>query len=79
MYFFLDVGCNYGVPVCTEDAPEKAMRTSFLSTFGIATDQGGKLGLGKTKSVICMYSSYQVITCLVIKVNKMSSVNKKKE
>ncbi|KAF4527466.1 hypothetical protein B566_EDAN016276 [Ephemera danica] len=53
-----------GVPVLkvsTEDAPEKAMRTNFLSTFGIATDQGGKLGLGKTKTIICMYSTYQVI------------------
>lgn len=48
------------IVVNTDDAPEKAMRTSFLSTFGIATDQGGKLGLGKSKSIICMYSSFQV-------------------
>ncbi|XP_059475832.1 ragulator complex protein LAMTOR3 [Neocloeon triangulifer] len=53
-----------GVPVLkvsTDDAPDKAMRTNFLSTFGIATDQGGKLGLGKTKSIICMYENFQVI------------------
>ncbi|XP_065342440.1 ragulator complex protein LAMTOR3 [Cloeon dipterum] len=53
-----------GVPilkVCSDDSPDKATRTSFLSTFGIATDQGGKLGLGKTKSIICMYENYQAI------------------
>jgi mitogen-activated protein kinase kinase 1 interacting protein 1 len=37
------------------------MRPSFLSTFGMATDQGGKLGLGKNKAIICMYSTYQVV------------------
>jgi hypothetical protein len=36
------------------------MRPNFLSTFGMATDQGGKLGLGKNKALICMYSTYQV-------------------
>lgn len=53
-----------GVPVIsvTDDTtPELAMRASFLSTFGMATDQGSKLGLGKNKTIICMYSSYQVI------------------
>lgn len=52
-----------GVPVVSvadEKAPELAMRASFLSTFGMATDQASKLGLGKNKIVICMYSSYQV-------------------
>lgn len=53
-----------GVPlikVNTEEAVELAMRPTFLSTFGMATDQGSKLGLGKNKLLICMYSSYQVI------------------
>ncbi|CAD6216290.1 GSCOCG00004441001-RA-CDS [Cotesia congregata] len=53
-----------GVPVVsvsTDTAPELAMRASFLSTFGMATDQGSKLGLGKNKTIMCMYSSYQVI------------------
>ncbi|XP_053970615.1 ragulator complex protein LAMTOR3-A isoform X2 [Hylaeus volcanicus] len=53
-----------GVPVISvadEKAPELAMRASFLSTFGMATDQGSKLGLGKNKTIICMYSSYQVV------------------
>lgn len=48
------------VSVADEKAPELAMRASFLSTFGMATDQASKLGLGKNKIVICMYSSYQV-------------------
>lgn len=53
-----------GVPVvsvASEKAPELAMRASFLSTFGMATDQASKLGLGKNKTIICTYSSYQVI------------------
>ncbi|KAH0564421.1 ragulator complex protein LAMTOR3-A [Cotesia glomerata] len=53
-----------GVPVVsvsTDTAPELAMRAIFLSTFGMATDQGSKLGLGKNKTIMCMYSSYQVI------------------
>lgn len=53
-----------GVPVISvsdEKAPELAMRASFLSTFGMATDQGSKLGLGKNKTLISMYSSYQVV------------------
>ncbi|XP_011057274.1 PREDICTED: ragulator complex protein LAMTOR3-A isoform X2 [Acromyrmex echinatior] len=51
-----------GVPVISvanEKAPELATRASFLSTFGMATDQGSKLGLGKNKTIICMYSNYQ--------------------
>lgn len=58
-----------GVPVVSvadETTPELAMRASFLSTFGMATDQGSKLGLGKNKTIICMYSSYQVIKKNVI-------------
>ncbi|XP_044762607.1 ragulator complex protein LAMTOR3-A [Coccinella septempunctata] len=53
-----------GVPVvkvCTEKAPEGAMRFGFISTFGLAVDQGSKLGLGRTSTVICYYSQYQVI------------------
>ncbi|XP_046734081.1 ragulator complex protein LAMTOR3-A [Diprion similis] len=53
-----------GVPVISvsdEKAPELAMRASFLSTFGMATDQGSKLDLGKNKTIISIYSSYQVV------------------
>lgn len=53
-----------GVPllrVSSDKAPEHAMRPNFISTFGLAVDQGGKLGLGKTETLICSYSQYQVI------------------
>ncbi|XP_043274928.1 ragulator complex protein LAMTOR3-A isoform X2 [Venturia canescens] len=53
-----------GVPVVSvsnDKVPELATRASFLSTFAMATDQGSKLGLGKNKTIICMYSSYQVV------------------
>ncbi|CAK1587183.1 unnamed protein product [Parnassius mnemosyne] len=53
-----------GVPVVravTERAPQLALRPNFISTFGMATDQASKLGLGRNKTIISMYSSYQVI------------------
>ncbi|VVC88593.1 ragulator complex protein LAMTOR3 homolog [Leptidea sinapis] len=53
-----------GVPVVrsvTEKAPQLALKPNFISTFGMATDQASKLGLGKNKTIISMYSSYQVI------------------
>lgn len=42
-----------GVPVikvANDSAPEHALRPGFLSTFALATDQGSKLGLSKTKA-----------------------------
>lgn len=36
------------------------MRPNFLTTFAMATDQSSKLGQGRNKTIICMYSSYQV-------------------
>ncbi|XP_013406226.1 ragulator complex protein LAMTOR3-A isoform X1 [Lingula anatina] len=53
-----------GVPVfkvSTENAPELALRPTFLSTFGMATDQASKLGLSKNKSMISTYSAFQVV------------------
>lgn len=53
-----------GVPIMVvqnDKAPELAMKPAFLSTFGLAIDRGSKLGLGKTKTLICSYSQYQVI------------------
>lgn len=53
-----------GVPllkVGIDKTPEHATRSSFISTFGLAIDQGSKLGLGKTSTLICSYSQYQVI------------------
>lgn len=53
-----------GVPllkVASEDAPELGMRPSFLSTFGMATDQASKLGMGKNTKIVCVYGTYQII------------------
>ncbi|CAH1113352.1 unnamed protein product [Psylliodes chrysocephalus] len=53
-----------GVPmlkVGNDKTPEQAARPNFISTFGLAIDQGSKLGLGKTTTLICAYSQYQVI------------------
>jgi len=53
-----------GVPILktsNDKAPESALRPSFLSTFGMATDQGSKLGLGRNNVVICLYTNYQVV------------------
>lgn len=47
--------------VATDKAPQMAMRSNFLSTFGLAVDQGSKLGLGKTRTLICSHSQYQII------------------
>ena len=52
--------CNYNVTVSTEEAPELALRSNFLSTFGMALDQGGKLGLGKSRSLVTFYGNSQV-------------------
>jgi len=44
-----------------ESAPEQALRMNFLSTFGTASDQASKLGMGKNTRIISMYQNYQVI------------------
>lgn len=51
-----------GVPlvkVANDSAPE-ALKPSQLSIFTQCSEQAGKLHLGKNKSIICMYSNYQV-------------------
>jgi mitogen-activated protein kinase kinase 1 interacting protein 1 len=53
-----------GVPIlkaATENVPELALRPIFLATFGMATEQASKMGLSKNKTIICIYSSYQVV------------------
>ncbi|XP_075152665.1 late endosomal/lysosomal adaptor, MAPK and MTOR activator 3 [Haematobia irritans] len=37
------------------------LTSSFISTFTTASDQAGKLGLGRNKTIISMYSNYQVV------------------
>jgi len=45
----------------SETAPELALRMNFLSTFGTATDQASKLGMGRNTRIISMYQNFQVI------------------
>ncbi|KAG7160035.1 Ragulator complex protein LAMTOR3-like [Homarus americanus] len=37
------------------------MRPNFISTFSMATDQAGKLGMGKNHKMVCVYGNYQVV------------------
>ncbi|CAI9726874.1 ragulator complex protein LAMTOR3 [Octopus vulgaris] len=58
-----------GVPVlkvADDNAPELVMKQNFLSTFGLATEQAGKLGLSENRSVISMYT-----TCQIIQINHL--------
>jgi len=53
-----------GVPLVKaneELAPELAMRPTFLATTALTTDQAGKLGAGRCKTVVCEYENYQVV------------------
>ncbi|XP_017857987.1 PREDICTED: ragulator complex protein LAMTOR3 homolog [Drosophila arizonae] len=38
-----------------------ALMPSFIPTFTTASDQASKLGLGRNKTIISMYSNYQVV------------------
>lgn len=51
-----------GVPLVRvlKEVPELGVKPSFLATFATATDQAGKLGLGKNRNIISVYSNYQV-------------------
>lgn len=40
-----------------------ALMPSFIPTFTTACDQASKLGLGRNKTIISMYSNYQVGVC----------------
>lgn len=46
----------------TEMIPDLALRTNFLSVFGNASEQAGKLGMGKNSRIITMYQDLQVYT-----------------
>eukprot|EP01137_Pigoraptor_chileana_P016054 Opistho-2@72546 len=49
------------IKAVTDAVSEQALQSSFLATFALATEQAGKLGLGKNRSVTCMYENHQVI------------------
>ncbi len=53
--------CTFSFAVANDGAPETAMRPKFLATFGMATEQASKLGLGTNKTMISIFDSYQVI------------------
>lgn len=44
----------------TPDDKNTDIANSFISSFVLSSDQAGKLGLGKHKSIISMYNNYQV-------------------
>ncbi|XP_055836756.1 ragulator complex protein LAMTOR3 homolog [Episyrphus balteatus] len=53
-----------GVPllkVSEERNVDFALMPSFIPTFTTASDQAGKLGLGRNKTIISMYSNFQVV------------------
>ncbi|XP_028394228.1 ragulator complex protein LAMTOR3-A-like [Dendronephthya gigantea] len=53
-----------GVPIvkATQDkVPNNVLRGSFLATFASATEQASKLGLSKNKTIVCSFSSFQVV------------------
>jgi len=49
------------VKAIKEQVPEMALRPSYLSTFAMAADQAGKLGVAKNNKIISIYSNYQVV------------------
>ncbi|XP_037958689.1 ragulator complex protein LAMTOR3 homolog [Teleopsis dalmanni] len=53
-----------GVPllrVSHDQNVDFSLMPSFIPTFTTASDQAGKLGLGRNKTIISMYSNYQVV------------------
>lgn len=45
----------------TPDDKNTDITSSFISSFVLSSDQAGKLGLGRHKSIISMYNNYQVL------------------
>ncbi|CAG0893059.1 unnamed protein product, partial [Cyprideis torosa] len=49
------------VTVATDSCPEQALRPSYLSTFGAASDQCGKVGMGSNKSMLVQYKKFLLL------------------
>lgn len=49
------------VKVSTQHAPDPALKPSFLSTFGVMTEQASKMALGGNKRIINFYEKFQTI------------------
>uniref|UniRef100_A0A8C9IJY4 Ragulator complex protein LAMTOR3 n=1 Tax=Piliocolobus tephrosceles TaxID=591936 RepID=A0A8C9IJY4_9PRIM len=60
-----------------DNAPQHALRSSFLSTFALAQTKGENLGLSKNRSIICYYNTYQVVqfNCLPLVLSSIASSN----
>ncbi|XP_067625994.1 ragulator complex protein LAMTOR3 homolog [Eurosta solidaginis] len=62
--FVIQVTDRDGVPllrVSQDKNIDFALMPSFIPTFATASEQAGKLGLGRNKVIISMYSNYQVV------------------
>ncbi|KAK2725912.1 ragulator complex protein LAMTOR3-like isoform X2 [Artemia franciscana] len=49
------------IKATTSSCPELALKLNFLATFGMATEQASKLGVGKNKLIITSYGNYQAV------------------
>ncbi|EDW12903.1 ragulator complex protein LAMTOR3 homolog [Drosophila mojavensis] len=64
--YVIQIADRDGVPLLrVSNSQEKnvdfALMPSFIPTFTTACDQASKLGLGRNKTIISMYSNYQVV------------------
>ncbi|XP_061389827.1 late endosomal/lysosomal adaptor, MAPK and MTOR activator 3 [Musca autumnalis] len=62
--YIIQITDRDGAPVMRvsqEKNVDFTLTPSFISTFTTASDQAGKLGLGRNKTIISMYSNYQVV------------------
>lgn len=53
-----------GVPIVRmtdAQAPEKAIRPSFLSYFGHSSDQASKIGFGINRTIIAFFENVQIV------------------
>ena len=58
--------CDCAVAVADDRAtPVMALRLKFLSTSGTTLDQASKLGLSTNRTIVSMYSNYQVWLALI--------------
>ncbi|XP_005096641.1 ragulator complex protein LAMTOR3-A [Aplysia californica] len=49
------------VKVSSQLAPDTALKPSFLSVFGVMTEQASKMGIGVNRRIINFYDRYQTV------------------
>ena len=61
--YVIQVSDRDGVPLLrvSQENIDFALMPSFIPTFTTASDQASKFGLGRNKTIISMYSNYQVV------------------